>query len=73
MQGGGLGGSSPLCLLKITECLHYLTGQLVDRGQITFLEAMPTQEDTDEESNLIQLVKIRGTEDQPVLSKWVER
>ena len=49
------------CLLKIIECLQYLARQ-----------AMPMQGDTDEESNLTQLLKLRG-KDQPVLFKWLER
>ncbi|KAK2550816.1 Zinc finger MYM-type protein 1 [Acropora cervicornis] len=49
------------CLLKIIECLQYLARQ-----------AMPMQGDTDEESNFIQLLKLRG-KDQPVLLKWLER
>ena len=49
------------CLLQIIECLHYLARQ-----------AMPMQGDTDEESNFIQLLKLRG-KDQPVLLKWLER
>ena len=49
------------CLLKIIECLQYLVRQ-----------AMPMQGDTDEESNLTQLLKLRG-KDQPVLFKWLER
>ncbi|KAK2557068.1 Zinc finger MYM-type protein 1 [Acropora cervicornis] len=47
------------CLLKIIECLQYLARQ-----------AMPMQGDTDEESNFIQLLKLRG-KDQPVL--WTVR
>ena len=49
------------CLLKIIECLQYLAPQ-----------AMLMQGDTDEESNFIQLLKLRG-KDQPVLLKWLER
>ena len=49
------------CLLKIIECLQYLARQ-----------AMPMQGDTDEESNFIQLLKLRR-KDQPVLLKWLER
>ncbi|CAH3139876.1 unnamed protein product [Porites lobata] len=49
------------CLLKIIECLQYLARQ-----------AMPMQGDTDEESNFIQLLKLRG-KDEPVLLKWLER
>ena len=49
------------CLLKIIECLQYLARQ-----------AMPMQGDMDEESNFIQLLKLRG-KDQPVLLKWLER
>jgi len=48
------------CLLKIIECLQYLARQ-----------AMPMQGDTDEESNFIQLLKLRR-KDQPVLLKWLE-
>ena len=33
---------------------------------------MPMQGDTDEESNFIQLLKLRG-KDQPVSLKWLER
>ena len=49
------------CLLKIIECLQCLARQ-----------AMPMQGDTDEESNFIELLKLRG-KDQPVLLKWLER
>lgn len=48
------------CLLKIIECLQHLARQ-----------AMPMQGDTDEESNVIQLLKLRE-KDQPVLLKWLE-
>lgn len=48
------------CLLKIIECLQYLARQ-----------AMPMQGDTDEESNFIQLLKLRGKD--PVMLKWLER
>ena len=49
------------CLLKIIGCLQFLARQ-----------AMSMQGDTDEESNLTQLLKLRG-KDQPVLLKWLER
>ena len=46
---------------SLIECLQYLARQ----GQ-----AM--QGDTDDASNFIQLLKLRG-KDQPLLSKWLER
>ena len=53
--------SNRICFIKVIECLQYLARQ----GQ-----AM--QGDTDDESNFIQLLKLRG-KDQPLLSKWLER
>ena len=53
--------SNCTCFIKVIECLQYLTWQ----GQ-----AM--QGDTDDESNFIQLLKLRG-KDQPLLLKWLER
>ena len=53
--------SNRICFIKVTECLQYLARQ----GQ-----AM--QGDTDDESNFIQLLKLRG-KDQPLLLKWLER
>ena len=53
--------SNRMCFIKVTECLQYLVRQ----GQ-----AM--QDDTDDESNFIQLLKLRG-KDQPLLLKWLER
>ena len=49
--------SNRTCFIKVTECLQYLARQ----GQ-----AM--QGDTDDESNSIQLLKLRG-KDQPLLLK----
>ena len=53
--------SNRICFIKVIECLQYLARQ----GQ-----AM--QGDTDDESNFIQLLKLRG-KDQPLLLKWLER
>ena len=53
--------SNRICFIKVTECLQYLVRQ----GQ-----AM--QGDTNDESNFIQLLKLRG-KDQPLLLKWLER
>ena len=53
--------SNRMCFIKVTKCLQYLVRQ----GQ-----AM--QGDTDDESNFIQLLKLRG-KDQPLLLKWLER
>ena len=53
--------SNRICFIKVIECLQYLSRQ----GQ-----AM--QGDTDDESNFIQLLKLRG-KDQPLLFKWLER
>ena len=53
--------SNRICFIKVIECLQYLARQ----GQ-----AM--QGDTDDESNFIQLLKLRGKE-QPLLLKWLER
>ena len=49
--------SNRTCFIKVTECLQYLARQ----GQ-----AM--QGDTNDESNFIQLLKLRG-KDQPLLLK----
>ena len=53
--------SNRICFIKVIECLQYLAQQ----GQ-----AM--QGDTDDESNFIQLLKLRG-KDQPLHLKWLER
>ena len=53
--------SNRICFIKVIECLHYLARQ----GQ-----AM--QGDTNDESNFIQLLKLRG-KDQPLLLKWLQR
>ena len=53
--------SNRICFIKVIECLQYLAQQ----GQ-----AM--QGDNDDESNLIQLLKLRG-KDQLLLLKWLER
>ena len=53
--------SNRVCFIKVIECLQYLARQ----GQ-----AM--RGDTDDESNFIQLLKLRG-KDQPFLLKWLER
>ena len=53
--------SNRICFIKVIECLQYLARQ----GQ-----AM--QGDTDDESNFIQLLKLRG-KDQPLLLKWLQR
>ena len=53
--------SNRICLIKVIESLQYLARQ----GQ-----AM--QGDTDDESNFIQLLKLRG-KDQPLRLKWLER
>ena len=51
--------SNRICFIKVIECLQYLARQ----GQ-----AM--QGDTDDESNFIQLLKLRG-KDQPLLFKMI--
>ena len=53
--------SNRICVIKVIECLQYLARQ----GQ-----AM--QGDTDDESNFVRLLKLRGKE-QPLLLKWLER
>ena len=53
--------SNRICFIKVIECLQYLARQ----GQVM-------QGDTDDESNFIQLLKLRG-KDQPLLLKWLER
>ena len=53
--------SNCICFIKVIGCLQYLAQQ----GQ-----AM--QGDTDDESNFIQLLKLRQ-KDQPLLLKWLER
>ena len=52
--------SNRICFIKVIECLQYLARQ----GQIM-------QGDTEDESNFIQLLKLRG-KDQPLLLKWLE-
>ena len=53
--------SNRICFIKVIECLQHLARQ----GQ-----AM--QGDTYDESNFIQLLKLRGKA-QPLLLKWLER
>ena len=53
--------SNRTCFIKVIECLQYLARQ----GQAV-------QGDTDDESNFIQLLKLRG-KDQPLLLKWLDR
>lgn len=53
--------SNRICFIKVIECLQYLARQ----GQ-----AM--QGDSDDESNFIQLLKLRG-KDQPLFLTWLER
>ncbi|XP_044171557.1 uncharacterized protein LOC122955884 [Acropora millepora] len=53
--------SNRICFIKVIECSQYLARQ----GQVM-------QGDTDDESNFIQLLKLRG-KDQPSLLKWLER
>ena len=53
--------SNRICFIKVIECLQYLARQ----GQVM-------KGDTDDESNFIQLLKLRG-KDQPLLLKWLER
>ena len=50
-----------LCLIKIIGSLRYLARQ----GQ-------PIQGDTDDESNFIQLLELRGS-DEPLILRWLER
>ena len=52
--------SNRISFIKVIECFQYLARQ----GQ-----AM--QGDTDDESNFIQLLKLRG-KDQPLFLKWLE-
>ena len=52
--------SNRICFIKVIECLQYLARQR---------QAMLG--DTDDESNFIQLLKLRG-KDQPLLLKWLE-
>ena len=52
--------SNRICFIEVIECLQYLVWQ----GQ-----AM--QGDTNDESNFIQLLKLK--KDQPLLLKWLER
>jgi len=49
------------CLIKIIECLQYLARQ-----------GHAIQGDTDDESNFIQLLKLRGR-DEPLLLSWLDR
>ena len=53
--------SNRICFIKVIECLQYLAWQ----GQ-----AM--QGDTDDKSNLIQLLKLRGKDQPLLLKKWLE-
>ena len=53
--------SNCICFIKVIEFLQYLAPQ----GQAL-------QGDTDDESNFIQFLKLRG-KDQPLLLKWLER
>ena len=53
--------SNRICFIKVIECLQYLTRQ-----------GRAMQGDTDDESNFVQLLKLRG-KDQPLLLKWLRR
>ena len=53
--------SNRVCFIKVTECLQYLARQ-----------GKAMRGDTDDESNFIQLLKLRG-KDQPFLLKWLGR
>ena len=53
--------SNRICFIKVIECLQYLARQ-----------GLAMQGDTDDESNFIQLLKLRG-KDRPLLLKWLER
>ena len=53
--------SNRICFIKVIESLQYLARQ-----------GMAMQGDTDDESNFIQLLKLRG-KDLPLLLKWLER
>ena len=53
--------SNHICFIKVNECLQYLTRQ-----------EQALQGDTDDESNFIQILKLRG-KDQPLLLKWSRR
>ena len=52
-----------VCFIKVIECLQYM--YLAWQGH-------SMQGNTDNESNFIQLLKLRG-KDQPLLLKWLER
>ena len=52
-----------VCFIKVIECLQYM--YLAWQGH-------SMQGNTDDESNFIQLLKLRG-KDQPLLLKWLER
>ena len=53
--------SNRIYCIKVIECLQYLARQ-----------GLAMQGDTDDESNFIQLIKLRG-KDPPLLLKWLER
>ena len=53
--------SNRICFIKVIECLQYLARQ-----------GLVMQGDTDDESNFIQLLKLRG-KDRPLPLKWLER
>ena len=53
--------SNRICFIKVIECLQYIARQ-----------GLAMQGDTDDESNFIQLLKLRG-KDRPLLIKWLER
>ena len=54
-------GSNRICFVKVIECLQYLARP-----------GLAMQGDTDDESNFIQLLKLRG-KDRPLPLKWLER
>ena len=53
--------SNRRCFTKLIECLQYMSRQ----GQVV-------QGDTDEESNFLQLLRLRSKDD-PVLSEWIQK
>ena len=57
--------SNRICFIKVIECLQYIYIYLARQGH-----AM--QGDTNDKSNFIQLLKLRG-KNQPLLLKWLER
>ena len=50
-----------ICFIKVIECLQYFARQ-----------GLAMQGDTDDESNFIQLLKLRG-KDRPLLLKWLDK